>query len=307
MFVELCLMQSEGPARRAFVRAGETLQVGRLKHINQLAVPDPLLAPVHFVLFFDSTGPRLRDLNVGSQKHPLCEGECFTYDLRNSRCLTGCRLIDRSANLGVYLNGEKVQESPIKHGDVLVAGSSCFEVAISETVPEPPAAVATPGKLEPPQQARLLGVLASQKLPLFALVDAARSPDLLGLLLLHSEIHYSLYDGPAGEKLDEAAPYLVQLHAQSPLTQALVNEQWGNSWGMFVWAMTHFKSLRRHFRRFLMVEDAHGKEMISGSTTPAYYECSCQPVRPRRHKNSLAPSNTSSWKRRNRTRHSSTR
>jgi len=235
--------------------------VGRLKHANQLAVSDPLLAPVHFVLFFDATGPRVRDLNIGSQKHPACAGECFTYDLRNSRCLAGCRLNDRSGNLGIYLNGEKVQESPIKHGDVLVAGTSCFEIIVTDTEPEPVVAQPKPGKLDPAQQARLLGVLASQKLPLFALVDAARSPDVLGLLRLHSEVHYSLYDGPAGEKLDEVAPYLVQLHAQSPLTQALVSEQWGNSWGMFVWAMSDFKTLRRHFRRFLMVEDARGKEM----------------------------------------------
>jgi pSer/pThr/pTyr-binding forkhead associated (FHA) protein len=261
MFLELCLMQPEGPARRVFVRAGETLQVGRLRHINQLAVPDPLLAPVHFVLFFDGAEPRVRDLNVGSQKHQTCAGECFTYDLRNARCLAGCRLNDRSANLGVYLNGQQIKESPIKHGDVLVAGSSCFQVALSDTAPEPVSATATPGKLEPAQQARLLEVLASQKLPLFALVDAARSPDLLGLLRQHSEIFYSLYDGPAGEKLDDVAPYLVQLHAQSPLTQALAIEQWGNSWGMFVWAMADFKTLRRHFRRFLMVEDARGKEM----------------------------------------------
>ena len=261
MFLELSLVQSEGPARSAFVREGEALQVGRLRHMNQLAVPDPLLAPVHFVLFFDGAEPRVRDLNVGSQKHQACAGECFTYDLRNSRCLAGCRLNDRSGNLGVYLNGQKVQESPIKHGDVLVAGSSCFAVAISETAPEPVGAVATPWQLEPAQQARLLGVLASQKYPLFALVDAARSPDLFGLLREHSEIHYSLYDGPAGEKLDDVAPYLVQLHAQSPLTQALVSEQWGDSWGMFVWAMSDFKTLRRHFRRFLMVEDARGKEM----------------------------------------------
>jgi len=44
---------------------------------------------------------------------------------------------------------------------------------------------------------------------------------------------------------------LVQLHA----------EQWGNSWGCFVWALADFKALRRHFRRFLMVEDERAKRM----------------------------------------------
>jgi len=264
MFVELSLFQPDQPdavPRSVVVGVGQTVNVGRLKHDNQLAVPDPLLAPVHFSLSCEAAEVRVKNLNVGGRKHPACAGECFTYELRNSRCLTGCRLNDRSSNLGLYLNGEKVEESSVKSGDIVVAGSSCFEVTFCETAPEPAPLPPTPGHLTPAQQARLLELLASQQLPLFALVDAARAPELLGLLRMHSELYYSLYDGAAGEKLDHVAPYLVQLHARSPLAQALVAEQWGNSWGTFMWAMADFKTLRRHFRRFLMVEDAKGKEL----------------------------------------------
>lgn len=264
MFVELSLFQPDQPdavSRSVVVGAGQTAKVGRLKHDNQLAVPDPLLAPVHFSIACDGAEVRVRDLNVGAQKHRACAGECFTYELRNSRCLTGCRLNDRSSNLGLYLNGEKVEEASVKTGDIVVAGSSCFEVTFSETAPEPAPLPPPAGPLTPAQQARVLAVLASQQLPLFALVDAARAPELLALLRTHSELYYSLYDGAAGEKLDHVAPYLVQLHARSPLAQALVAEQWGNSWGCFVWALADFKALRRHFRRFLMVEDANSKEL----------------------------------------------
>ncbi len=261
MFVALNSLLSEDAPQSVVAGVGQTVKVGRLKHENHLALPDPLMAPVHFSLSHEAGEARVKDLNVGAQKHRVCAGECFTYDLRNSRCLTGCRLNDKSANLGLYLNGAKIVEASVEHGDILVAGSSCFEVTLSETAPQPPPRPATPGTLRPPQQARLLELLASQRLPLFALIDAARAPELLGLLRVHSEVYYSLYDGPAGEKLDEVAPYLVQLHAKSPLTQALAAEQWGNSWGCFVWALADFKALRRHFRRFLMVEDSRGKEM----------------------------------------------
>ncbi|MGC4095116.1 MAG: DUF4123 domain-containing protein [Polyangiaceae bacterium] len=261
MFVELRVLHEAGEPPRAVAGPGQTIQVGRLRHRNQLAMPDPLLAPVHFSLTQEGAGAKVKDLNVGLQKHAACASECFTLGLRNAACHQACRLSDRSANIGLWVNGAKVQEAVLQHGDIVMAGKTSFSVAFSETPPVASPAAPRPGKLSGAAQQRLLEFLASEKLPLFALLDAARAPELLGLLRMHSEVYYSLYDGAAGEKLDDVAPYLVQLHARSPLTQALVQEQWGNSWGVFLWALTDFKALRRQLRRFLMVQDAHGKEM----------------------------------------------
>ena len=260
-FLELKVLVPEGTERSVVAATGQTVQIGRLKHANQLCVPDPVLAPVHFSVTCEGNQGRLKDLNHGVQKHTACEAECFVAALRNAKCTGVCRLNDRSGEAGVYLNGSKVQEATLNHGDTIVTGSSAFTVALTEVAPiAMPAAPVEPA-LSGEQQARLLESFARQKLPLFAVLDAARAPEVLGALRTHTELHYSLYDGPEGERLDDVAPYLVQLQARSPLTELLIREHWGQDWGVFLWALTDFKALRRHLRRFLIVQDAKGKDM----------------------------------------------
>jgi len=261
MFLELKVLHPEGTNKVAIAAPGQTVQIGRLKHENQLFLGDPVLAPVHFSVTCHGEHGTVADLNQGVKKHQACEAECFVAALRNAKCTGGCRINDRSGQAGIYLNGEKVQTAVLKDGDTLVAGSSAFKVSLTETPPPQPASASNEPTLTLEQQARLLDYLARQKLPLFALLDAARAPEVLATLLAHGEVHYSLYDGPDGEVLDAVAPYLVQLHARSPLTELLVREHWGQSWGVFLWALTDFKALRRHLRRFLMVQDAKGKDM----------------------------------------------
>jgi pSer/pThr/pTyr-binding forkhead associated (FHA) protein len=261
MFLELKVIEPAEPSRRALAGAGQVIQVGRLLAGNQLAIPDPFLAPVHFALSFDGTTVQLHDLNRTPQLHPICLKECFTAELRRTRCTGGCRLHDRSGQAGVYVNGSKATDGPLKDGDVLVAGSTGFTVSLSESpLPLAPPKIETPA-LTPSGQAQALAHIAQQRLPLYALLDAARDPEVLATLRSSGEVYYSLYDGAEGESLDPVAPYLVQLHAQSPLTHTLVREHWGKSWGVFLWALADFKAVRRQLRRFLMVQDAKGKDM----------------------------------------------
>ena len=261
MFLELKEIGTAGEPRRVVATAGQLVQVGRLKASNQLYVPDPMMAPVHFSIAFDGSAGRLTDLNRAGQKHAACAAECFTAALRNTRCSSGCRIHDRSGEAGVYLNGTKVKDAPLRDGDVVVAGSTGFIIAINDVPPESPPLAPPETALTPEQQARVLDHFARQKLPVFALLDAARAPEVLQTLRVHGDVFYSLYDGPDGEALDDVAPYLVQSHFQSPLLEALVREHWGKSWGVFLWALSDFKTLRRHLRRFLMVQDAQGKDM----------------------------------------------
>lgn len=260
MLLELKVVQ-EGPLVRGVVAPGQAFQVGRVQAGNQLAVPDPFLAPVHFAVSFDGTAGQVHDLNRSVQKHAACQKECFAAELRGARCPDGCRLHDRSAQAGVYLNGEKTLAAPLKDGDILVAGSTCFAISIGETATVPAPAEKVEPALTPEGQARALAHIAQQRLPLYALLDAARDPGVLAALRTSGEVYYSLYDGPEGEALDPVAPYLVQLHAQSPLTHTLIREHWGKSWGVFLWALADFKAVRRQLRRFLMVQDAKGKDM----------------------------------------------
>jgi len=258
MFLELKVIE-ESSAASVVATEGQSVHVGRLKQHNHLCVADAMLAPVHFSISCEGDHGRLTDLSRSVQKHAVCQSTCFTSALRNAQCVAICRLNDRSRQLGVYLNGKKVDSAMVHDGDTLVAGSTAFTVTLSATAPAVAPSRVLEGALSEEHQERLLAFLADNRLPLFGLLDAARDPGVLQLLRTHSDVHYSLYDGADGEKLDDVAPYLVQLSSRSPVTETLVREHWGKSWGIFVWALTDFKELRRHLRRFLLVHDPRGK------------------------------------------------
>ena len=96
--------------------------------------------------------------------------------------------------------------------------------------------------------------LRSQADPLFALLDAARDPKVLGLLMQHNEECQSLYAGVKGITLAAYAPYLVQFSLTTELLEDLVGEGWGKSWGIYLTSNKSFDEVRKHFRHFLMVK-----------------------------------------------------
>ena len=59
----------------------------------------------------------------------------------------------------------------------------------------------------------------------------------------------------ATEALADVAPYLVRFRKDSGLLSRLVEEGWGRSWGVFFTSSQSMKNVRRHFRRFLLVEE----------------------------------------------------
>ncbi len=104
-------------------------------------------------------------------------------------------------------------------------------------------------------QARALEGLRREDEPLFAVLDAARSPRILKLLQGAKPEYESLYEGPEGEELAEVAPYLVSLPRDSELLERLVLGGWGESWGCFLTSPQPFTETRRHLRKFLLVQD----------------------------------------------------
>lgn len=90
--------------------------------------------------------------------------------------------------------------------------------------------------------------------PLFAILDAARDPRVLDRLQSGGCEHRSLYDGRRGEHLAAVAPYLAAIVPGSPLERALVGEGWGQSWGVLLAVELSFDEVRRHLRRYLVVE-----------------------------------------------------
>lgn len=108
---------------------------------------------------------------------------------------------------------------------------------------------------------RLLRLLRTERLPLYALLDAARDPGVLRLLRGSGAEHQSLYEGLEGETLADYAPYLASLPADCPAREPLAREGWGESWGVYLTCPLPFAEVRRHFRHFLLVRDEAGEEL----------------------------------------------
>jgi Domain of unknown function (DUF4123) len=103
--------------------------------------------------------------------------------------------------------------------------------------------------------------LRSLKEPLYIILDAARDPLILARLVHCKEEHQSLYEGAKGNQLAAAAPHLVSVPRESAFLESIVRDLWGKSWGVFLTCDQSFKEVRKHLRRFLMVELEPGKTL----------------------------------------------
>ena len=61
--------------------------------------------------------------------------------------------------------------------------------------------------------------------------------------------------------LEMAAPQLVELLPGHRLTNRLLDEGWGRSWGVFL-RTTDASNLRHHLRKFLRVQDERGRNLL---------------------------------------------
>lgn len=96
----------------------------------------------------------------------------------------------------------------------------------------------------------------------FALLDGARSPEVLPLIEASGLPSQCLYIGALDPALARVAPYLVGLSRTAPGTRALLARAWGDAWGVFLRAPVGLAVLHRHFRRLLRVQDEHGRRML---------------------------------------------
>ncbi|XYH98336.1 DUF4123 domain-containing protein [Sorangium sp. So ce1128] len=168
-----------------------------------------------------------------------------------------CRFEDLGSHAGTSLNGEPRAGGEIANGGWIQAGSTVLSVYFEAATPPR-------GKpREPTSQQRVaLAALRDEGEGLFAVLDASRDKRLLELLHESVEPYRSLYDGVQGDALAEVAPYLVRFAAGSGLLDRLVNEGWGKRWGVFLKHRRPFDEVRRHLRRFLMVEDEETGERM---------------------------------------------
>lgn len=206
--------------RKVVVDPGGSVRVGRLPP-SDLTVPlDTAMSAEHFSLTWDGARGVLRDLGSAS---------------------------------GTLLCGKAVAEGAVAHASSIHAGNTVFLLCAEGAVPpqrrRAPAEIATRKEKEEARAA-----LRAVDAPLFAVLDAARDLRILELLRQSPEEHHSLYDGARGDALADVAPYLVPLPAGGALRDQLVDEGWGQSWGVFLTSHAAFADVRRSLRRVLMVE-----------------------------------------------------
>ncbi len=176
----------------------------------------------------------------------------------------GCLLRDLNSTNGTTVNGNRVSQSALNDGDVILAGESRFSVSISGAKGATPAAWGSDSEsTDIPEitKEQVLEYFRQTGEPLFAIVDAARDPMILALLAQSDTENQSLYAGPNGAKLAAVAPYLVRLPSDCSLLKSLVEHGWGENWGVFLTCNQPFSDVRKHLRRFLMVQNDEGKKV----------------------------------------------
>ncbi|WP_437291946.1 DUF4123 domain-containing protein [Sorangium sp. So ce406] len=240
-----------GPMKgqKAAIAPGGRLRVGRVDRAD-LAIPgDAQMSALHFEVRWDGAVLRLRDL--GSAR-------------------------------GTLVGGEPVAEAELENGAWIRAGGTDLMAYLEAATPPDgededeidPDAPDAP--FDAPFRRQLAARAAEQRAycrrvakdrlrrapgPLYAVLDAARSARILVLLRESVAPYRSLYEGLEGESLADVAPYLVRLSpievdgGDGGLLERLVDEGWGKRWGIFLSCPLPFREVRRHLRRFLMVEE----------------------------------------------------
>jgi len=94
---------------------------------------------------------------------------------------------------------------------------------------------------------------------LYAILDACDEPCVPEKVRELGDRAVSLYRGAAEQDYVAIAPYLAIV--DEDLLSWIVNQLWAKPWGVLVVAPVDLASLRKHFRRFLIVEDPDGKQM----------------------------------------------
>jgi hypothetical protein len=217
----LILQVKWGPqaSRKAVVEPGQVLRVGRAVEAGLSLEHDASLSEAHFEVGWDGRSGWLRDL--GSAQ-------------------------------GTRVDGQRVDRGEVGHGTWVRAGSTDWCVYVERATPPPEEGL----QEEAGRQARagaVLALLRQERLPLFAVLDAARDRRVLQLLRESVEECRSLYEGTEGEVLEEQAPHLVHLPPGSELLELLVREGWGKSWGVYLTCTLPLLEVRRHLRKLLRV------------------------------------------------------
>lgn len=110
------------------------------------------------------------------------------------------------------------------------------------------------------------GHAAPSRAPLhtFAIIDAAKVPNLVEMLDLSDLEHRCLFKGDAFDELNAVAPWIVRLEEENGFTCNLFTKTdaqwhlWGKDPGIFIRSRSSLEEMWHHFRRFTRVRNESG-------------------------------------------------
>ncbi|MEZ4390413.1 MAG: FHA domain-containing protein [Polyangiales bacterium] len=185
-----------------------------------VVLSDPYLNDAHFAVYCEADGARLRDL---------------------------------ASQNGTFVNDEPVQDHPLRDGDRVTAGQTLFRVDLSAGVGAHDPLddddltvelIAAGMRQEPHDRARW--ALTAEELPLFAVVDVAKNPELLELLNESGDQFCAFDETQDPDALGPTAPFLTALTPSTPSFAALLDLTWGNGQAIFLTSRAPFMDLYAH-------------------------------------------------------------
>jgi hypothetical protein len=225
--------------RRAILSPGEVLRVGRGERAGLVVPHDHRMSALHLEITWDGARCRFRDLESATGTLRSGESGLTEGDLVNGAWLKAGETV-----LTVHLEAATpARDLDSDDEDEDARAWRAQRAALAESA------------------WRTLEDEAA-KAPLYAVLDSARDRRIHELCRESVEEHRSLYDGVEGETMAHVAPYLVRLPAGSRLLASLVREGWGQRWGVYLTSPLPFTEVRRHLRRFLMVEMEESNERM---------------------------------------------
>ena len=93
----------------------------------------------------------------------------------------------------------------------------------------------------------------------FAVLDGGSATGLLPAIDRHQPPTVCLSRAGPPDDAAEIAPHLVQLERGNPFVNWVIEEGWGNHWGVFAITDADLPAMRRHFRMFLTIKDSGGE------------------------------------------------
>ena len=120
----------------------------------------------------------------------------------------------------------------------------------------------SPPQTEPRRQDLARQLFANPAHKVYAVLDGASNPALLGRLQRERPEFICLYRGELAPDLAECAPYLVRLEQGTPFAQWIITNSLGKHWGIFAQSRADLRELRQHFRKFNMVYDPDGNRPL---------------------------------------------